>query len=172
MKEKTMKWKEYLEHTVYDNDDMSYIDDAIKIFQKNNPASGWVAKDLFEELHIPEEEPEDENLKLVEFYGILKIEKMARLPIIGKMNFDSSFKIEKFKHSDLYEFCFEIFYSFSHISASHVKSIMDEIIELEDEICNISLEVEKQLFRIHFKVNIEDIIDLESAAKAATKFNL
>lgn len=97
---------------------------------------------------------------------------MARFPIIGKMNFDTEFRIENFKQSNLYGFCFEIFYSFSHISASHVKFIMDEIIELEDEICNISLEVEKQLFRIHFKFNIEDIRDLEPAAKATAKFNL
>lgn len=114
----------------------------------------------------------DLNEELVKFYGILKIEKMARFPIIGKMDFYIDFIVANLKQSNLYSFSFDISYKCSNISTSHIRSIMDEIDQLEDGKCNISVTFEKERMNIIFKVNAEDIKDLEPAAKATAKFNL
>lgn len=167
-----MNWKEYLENTPYDNDDMSYLDDAIKMFQKNNPSFGWVATDHSKELYIPEEEeePEDENLKLAEFYGTLLYEKMTRFPKIGKMVI-ADFYSEQLCKTNIYKVTIEISHNFENMSAKEISESIMELEQLEDSNNNVSISINNEII-VEIKINIEDLKTLKSAAEASSKFNL
>jgi len=127
--------------------------------------------DFEEELEEEEEEEIDNNLLLVEFYGKLLIEKIARFPILGKMNLKDSFEVENINNSNLYEVSINVDHNIINQSIDYAISVLEESKLIEDDINTVSITLDECLI-IKVKVNCEDLQNLKPAEKAVSKFNL
>jgi len=118
---------------------------------------------------IPEEI--DPNIDLIKFYGKLLVEKLTRMPNIGKMTIDGDFTPKRIGETDVYEIDIDITHNFDKMSADHIIETMKEIKQIEDCNNNVSVSIDS-IIMVKIKIDYIDIKDLESAKGAVTKFKL